>query len=419
MPSLHDPRFDLLINDDAPERDVSGLSIEQVVQDKYADEVAKQVMLLRARDEAKRQYEAEHLENMAESGSGTAERLLAGGDGILDQPDLPEAVWGDGARIAWAEGQGTMVAAPQGVGKSTLAQNLIFRRIGVITEPLVGMPVKVSDAKVLYLAMDRPLQALQSMKRMVSEKDRQRLNERLVVWKGPLPFSLLADPLRLAEWVQEVAPGCQTVVIDSVKDLASGISSDEPGAAINTAWQELIANGVEVLALHHQRKGQQGGDKRTASLDEVYGSTWLTSGMGSVFTIDGETGSSVVTIKQLKSVVEMIDDTPVRIDMETGLMHLHDPNSMSLSEVLTEAGWHGISAKDAARKVYGADSQAEVRKMKRELSKMVEVMTVVKMDKAPGASGKTPDKWRLINPTNGQAMTATGLAGMAEMAEIF
>ncbi len=54
MPSLHDPRFDLLINDDAPEPDVSCLSIEQVVQDRYEDEVNRQLLIISARKEAER-----------------------------------------------------------------------------------------------------------------------------------------------------------------------------------------------------------------------------------------------------------------------------------------------------------------------------------------------------------------------------
>jgi hypothetical protein len=152
--------------------------------------------------------------------------------------------------------------------------------------------------------------------------------------------------------------------------------------------------------LHHQRKGGQG-QAKVASLDEVYGSTWLTSGLGSVFTIDGETGSSVVTLKQLKSVVEMIDDTPVKIDMATGLMGLHDPDSMSLADALKQAGSRGLTAKDAAMKVLGADGVSEARKMKRELTKLAENLVVAKMERPSGASGKTPDRWRLDSSGGG------------------
>src|SRR4028118_169857 len=192
------PRFAFLANNDAPEPDVSPLTDDELGEKLLETETRRQVILLQAKENARREYEIARHAKAVETRPGGVERLLTGGSGILDQPDIPEAVWGDGARIAWAEGQGTMIAAPQGVGKSTLAQNLIFRRIGVITEPLLGMPVKRTNAKVLYLAMDRPLQALQSMKRMVSEKDRRVLDELLVVWTGPLPFNVPARAPGLA-----------------------------------------------------------------------------------------------------------------------------------------------------------------------------------------------------------------------------
>jgi hypothetical protein len=125
-----------------------------------------------------------------------------------------------------------------------------------------------------------------------------------------------------------------------------------------------------------------------------------------VFTIDGETGSSVVTLKQLKSVVEMIDDTPVKIDMSTGLMSLYDPNTVSLTEALETVSWKGITAKDAARRVLGADGVSEVRKIKRELTRLVDMRTAMKMQKPTGASAKDPDRWRLTNPEAGDSRVA-------------
>jgi hypothetical protein len=124
-----------------------------------------------------------------------------------------------------------------------------------------------------------------------------------------------------------------------------------------------------------------------------------------VFTIDGETGSSVVTLKQLKSVVEMIDDTPVKIDMATGLMHLHDEsNTMTLAEALKQAGNKGLSAREAAQRVLGVDGTSEIRRMRRELLKLAELTVATKMERSANASGKDPDRWKIGNSSGGDVI---------------
>lgn len=99
-----------------------------------------------------------------------------------------------------------------------------MHRIGVRDGEFLGLPVTplATDRRVLYLAMDRPVQITQSMRRMVDESHRATLDDRLVLWSGPLPFRLLDDPSRLSTWCAEVCPGVGDVVVDSVKDLVPG-----------------------------------------------------------------------------------------------------------------------------------------------------------------------------------------------------
>jgi hypothetical protein len=58
-------------------------------------------------------------------------RLVAGGDFVLDEPETIPAVWGDGERVLWTEGEGVMITGHQGVGKTTVAQQLVLHRIGL------------------------------------------------------------------------------------------------------------------------------------------------------------------------------------------------------------------------------------------------------------------------------------------------
>jgi replicative DNA helicase len=101
-----------------------------------------------------------------------------------------------------------------------------------------------------------------------------------------LPFTIVDKPRRLADWLTGLGVG--TVVIDSLKDMAVGLTEDAIGAAVNMALQETVASGIELVDLHHQRTGQAG--RKPRSLEDVYGSTWLTAGHGSVVLLRGEPG---------------------------------------------------------------------------------------------------------------------------------
>lgn len=53
-----------------------------------------------------------------------------GGSFILDAPDRPTAVWGAGDEVLWAEGEALLIASLQGLGKSTIGQQLALGRAG-------------------------------------------------------------------------------------------------------------------------------------------------------------------------------------------------------------------------------------------------------------------------------------------------
>jgi len=85
---------------------------------------------------------------------------------FLTEPTNSQPVWDEGDRVLWATGEGLMIVGPQGVGKSTVVQQLVLSRLGLRGD-FCGYPVAVDDRPVLYLAMDRPRQIARSMARMI------------------------------------------------------------------------------------------------------------------------------------------------------------------------------------------------------------------------------------------------------------
>jgi hypothetical protein len=280
------------------------------------------------------------------------------------------AVWGEGEQVLWSPQEPLMIYAPQGVGKTTLAQRLTLGRVGV--EPMVlRYRVAVSDKPVLYVAADRPAQAARSWRRMVAnltEAQRALVRERVKFWRGPLPFDIGADPDRLLDFVLKLEVG--TFVADSLKDLAMDLTKDETGGRVNRAWQLLIANEIEVADLHHPRKSLAGQSTKPKSLDDVYGSTWLTVGHGSIVLLWGNAGDPIVELSHLKQPLEEVGPFRVIIDHELGMLEIHDGADPL---AILRAAKKGMAARDAATVLFSTSkpTDSEVEKARRRLEKLV------------------------------------------------
>lgn len=316
----------------------------------------------------------------AELGAG---RSVDGWTFVTAASDIVAACWGQRDQVAWAQGEPLMIVGPDGVGKTSLGQQLALARLA--GGDLLGLPVARATGKVLYLAADRPSQAARSMRRMISPADEETLRDRLIVHRGPPPFDLVKDNIKtLTKWVQD--HGATDLIIDSLKDLAVKLSDDEVGSAIARAFQEAVASGLELTVLHHQRKQQQGGGapKRLA---DVYGSRWLTACMGSVLCLWGEPGDLVVPLTHLKQPVEEIGPFNVLHDHAKGATTRYQHVELEQLIAMTRRG--GLTVKDAARHLFRDTEDPgsnDIEKARRRLEALVGRGTVERRDDADGTA---------------------------------
>ncbi len=291
--------------------------------------------------------------------------VLPGGAFVLDGPTDIRAVWGRDGEVLWAHGEALMIAGPQGTGKSTVAQQLVRARMG-LDDGLLGFPIEPDDRPVLYLACDRPAQIARSMRRIFTEADRDILDERLRVVRGLLPFDLVRAPHKLAELVTKANAG--TLVIDSLKDIAPELASEQSGGAVSRAVQGVLEAGCQVVEVHHHRKANAD-NKKPSKLSDVYGSVWLTASVGSVLVLWGEAGDPLVDAIHVKQPAEEVGPLQLEHDHRHGRTTVRaTPNAENLLE---RSGPHGITAAEVAHAVYGREpTRSEVEKQRRQLEKL-------------------------------------------------
>ncbi|MEV5131666.1 AAA family ATPase [Streptomyces sp. NPDC053705] len=289
-----------------------------------------------------------------------------GGAFFQNVPAIPPAVWGTGTEVLWAEGEALIIAAPQGVGKTTLAHQIIRARIG-LQDTVLGYPV-ASGKRVLLLAMDRPSQTRRAGHRIFAHDDPAVLNDRLVVWEGPPPFDLAQRTDILAAMCAKA--GADTVVVDSLKDAAVGLSDDQVGAGYNRARQKALAEGVQVLELHHLvKRGPNGAAPNTMA--DIYGSVWITSGAGSIALLWGEAGDPVVSFRHLKQPMDEVGPLHLTHDHPAGVTSV--TQSADLLEMARVAGAEGLTALAAAAALFEAKTptRAQKEKARRKLERHV------------------------------------------------
>ncbi|MGI8520321.1 MAG: AAA family ATPase [Actinomycetota bacterium] len=323
-----------------------------------------------------------------------AKRAVDGASFILDAPKEVPMIWGEKENVAWAQGESLILAGPTGVGKTTLGQQLVLARIG-LRDSVLGMPVEPAAKPVLYIAADRPSQAQRSFARMVTPEHHDLLRQRLIVWRGPLPFDIGRHPEQLAPFVMDHGAG--DVVFDSLKDVAMDLRTDEVGCRINHAFQSTLVEGIEVLCLHHQRKATSDNTK-PKTLDDVYGSNWITAGSGSVIVLWGRAGDPVIEVSHLKQPVAEIGPLQVLHDAVAGASSvLEGPDPLALLRTSPL----GVTVEYAAQVFFERSSpnKNEVEKARRKLEALVTRGYAVRRDGQRGnfSDGPRPARYFVVS----------------------
>lgn len=273
-------------------------------------------------------------------------------------------IWGRDDEVLWPDGESLVIAAPTGVGKTTLTAQVVRSMIGLGGDVL-GYPVTECE-RVLYLAMDRPQQIRRALRRIFTEDEQAVLDERLVVYPAPLPGDLGRDPALLVGLAAQV--GADRIVMDSVKDAVAKVADDESGGNFNRAVQLCNAEGVSSALLHHQRKGQAGA--KPNRLEDVYGSSWITAGAGSVILLWGEAGSGSAELIHLKTPSTPVGPLSIEIDTFAGTMNVTrgwDPLTW-----LRNRGERGGQVPDAARAMTGKEpTKASRDRARRKLESLI------------------------------------------------
>ncbi|MEX5266293.1 bifunctional DNA primase/polymerase [Kocuria sp. CPCC 204721] len=335
-------------------------TVEEATRLAYERELQERVRQLRLSREAQRVLDQE---GQTETG-----QAVDAGSFLFELPDTTGGVWGTGDHVLWAEGEALMIVGPPGVGKTTLTGQLVRARIGLGDGQVLGYPVKPTGSKVLYLAMDRPRQIARSLARHFTPSERETVTQRLAIHQGPPPADLALKPETLLWMAQE--HGADTVIVDSLKDAAVGLSKDEVGAAYNRARQLLIANGIEVVELHHQKKSGNGEGSKPNDLGAVYGSTWLTSGAGSVLLLWGEAGDIEVELVHLKQPIALVGPLRVHHDHANGHSYVvHDSDPLA---ILAASDGRGMSPRELAEAMGRGTDKAEIERSRRDLSRLVQ-----------------------------------------------
>ncbi|OBF01889.1 hypothetical protein A5775_03485 [Mycobacterium sp. 852002-10029_SCH5224772] len=261
-----------------------------------------------------------------------------------------DPLWGRGSDALMAPGQGSMVFGTDGAGKSSLLQQIVFARLGLGDGEVLGFPVEQSDQPILYLALDRPEQIRRSIGRMVDLSNaavRERLKRKLIFWRGALPFQCDSDPKAFADWLMQIGgDDLGLVIADSVKDMVSSCIDDSAGMGFNDTVQHITTRGVEFACCHHNRKPNATNSK-PRQLADVYGSRWLTAGLGSVLNI-WKPDDQRRELTQLKTPYgNPIDPVEYIDDYTRGLSTMADNWTDAVADALAAVGERGLTDAEA------------------------------------------------------------------------
>lgn len=146
------------------------------------------------------------------------------------------------------------------------------------------------------------------------------------------------------------------VIADSVKDMVSSCTEDSAGMGFNDTVQHITTRGVEFGCCHHNRKPNATNTK-PRKLADVYGSRWITAGLGSVLNI-WKLDDQRRELTQLKTPygnpIQPIEYTD---DYTRGLSTMAERWEDRLVDALASAGDNGLTDAEAVAAVFKVGSK--------------------------------------------------------------
>jgi hypothetical protein len=159
-------------------------------------------------------------------------QFTSGGSFILDTDPTPLALWGEDDPVLWADGEAWIIAAPPRRRQNHHCSAVGARPLQVREVPDVARIPNRARPAAGPLPRYGPAETSRAI--IPPHAWRDELDQRLLVWQGPPPHDLARYRsllLRLCEQAD-----ADTVIVDSLKDAAIGLS-DDVGAAYNRARQ--------------------------------------------------------------------------------------------------------------------------------------------------------------------------------------
>lgn len=188
------------------------------------------------------------------------------------------------------------------------------------------------------------------------------------------------------------------MIADSVKDMVSSCTEDSAGMGFNDTVQHITTRGVEFGCCHHNRKPNATNTK-PRKLADVYGSRWITAGLGSVLNI-WKLDDQRRELTQLKTPYgNPIQPVEYTDDYARGLSTIADRWEDVLVDALASSGSRGLTDAEAVAAVFKAGPKdpsyhAYRKKIARKLERLSEESTAYeRVDTV--RDGKEYKVWRL------------------------